>query len=424
MVCSKISKSPLFKNSFWAVAGNGIGNALLLLSGIIIARLLGKDLYGEYGLVKTTMFYIASFATFGLGFTSTKYLASYSSSSSEDVDSIAKDSIFITFVFSGCIAITLLLFANPISRIIGEAQLSTPLRTLAIIIVLRALSTTQIGILSGLKEFKESAYNSVFSGLFMLASCIPLTYYFGLVGSLSSLALSQLFLVVINFISIKKIGINLLGSITKSFKKELIKFSFPVALQESSFTICHWCAIILLTRYASLGDVGIYTACAQWNSVILMIPSLLTNVVLSHLSSSIKNVSEHKLTFYKVIAINFTCSFIPFAVVYILAGFISSFYGSSFEEMSSVLRILTFSTIFESLSYVLKSELLAQSKTWWLFCLRFGRDLILVISVYLLLKNVSSIDGAKLYSIAVVAVSFLFFISLFVIYKVKVKLPE
>jgi len=73
----KCLNSKLFKDSFWAVFGNGLGNGLMLLAGIIIARFLGKDLYGEYGVVKTTMFYIASFATFGLGFTSTKYIAQF-----------------------------------------------------------------------------------------------------------------------------------------------------------------------------------------------------------------------------------------------------------------------------------------------------------------------------------------------------------
>ena len=33
------------KDSFWSVFGNGLGNALMLLAGIIIARMLGKDLY-------------------------------------------------------------------------------------------------------------------------------------------------------------------------------------------------------------------------------------------------------------------------------------------------------------------------------------------------------------------------------------------
>jgi O-antigen/teichoic acid export membrane protein len=47
LIKEKILQSKLFKDSFWAVFGNGFGNALMLFSGIIIARLLGKDLYGE-----------------------------------------------------------------------------------------------------------------------------------------------------------------------------------------------------------------------------------------------------------------------------------------------------------------------------------------------------------------------------------------
>ena len=68
----KIKTNKLAKDSFWSIFGNGLGNLLLLIAGIIIARFLGKDLYGEYGIVKTTMFYIAAFSTFGLGYTSTK----------------------------------------------------------------------------------------------------------------------------------------------------------------------------------------------------------------------------------------------------------------------------------------------------------------------------------------------------------------
>ena len=43
-VKNKVLSSQLFKDSFWAVFGNGFGNAMLLLAGILIARLLGKDI--------------------------------------------------------------------------------------------------------------------------------------------------------------------------------------------------------------------------------------------------------------------------------------------------------------------------------------------------------------------------------------------
>ena len=52
-VIGKLKNNKFFKDSFWAVFGNGMGYALLLLAGIIIARFLGKDLYWEYGFVKT-----------------------------------------------------------------------------------------------------------------------------------------------------------------------------------------------------------------------------------------------------------------------------------------------------------------------------------------------------------------------------------
>ena len=74
---AKLKQSKLFKDSFWAIFGNGLGTALLLIAGIIIARYLGKDVYGEYGVVKTNMFYIAGFSTFGLGLTSTRFIAKY-----------------------------------------------------------------------------------------------------------------------------------------------------------------------------------------------------------------------------------------------------------------------------------------------------------------------------------------------------------
>lgn len=43
----------------------------------MIARFLGKELYGEYGTIKTTLTYIAIVSTFGFGYTATKYIAEY-----------------------------------------------------------------------------------------------------------------------------------------------------------------------------------------------------------------------------------------------------------------------------------------------------------------------------------------------------------
>ena len=132
-----IKNNKFFKDSFWAVFGNGLGNGFLLLAGIIIARLLGKDLYGEYGVVKTTMFYIASFATLGLGVTSTKYIASLLSSKPFHVKNVIHDAMSITVIFSSIIAFVIFVMAPCIAKLLNEEHLVLALRALSVVIIFK-----------------------------------------------------------------------------------------------------------------------------------------------------------------------------------------------------------------------------------------------------------------------------------------------
>lgn len=420
----KALNSKLFKDSFWAVFGNGIGNALMLLAGILIARFLGKDLYGEYGVVKTTMFYIASFATFGLGFTSTKYIANFVSERPWHIKNIIRDSMLITILFSSFIALILIVFAQPIAEWVELPSLKVAFQFLAGIIVFKAITTTQIGLLSGYKQFKVIARNSMISGLFMLAACVPLTYYWGLKGSLLALFLSQTFNAAINFFSIRAIYAVLDNQEYHSYFKELVSFSFPVALQESSFTVCHWAAVMLLTKYASAGELGLYSAGGQWNSIIVMVPVLLNNVVLSYLSGNISNKEQHTKTVKSMILVNFICTFVPFVFVYVFAGLISSLYGPTFNELPSVLRIMTFSTIFECCTSVFKSELISQGRTWLLFVLRLIRDMSLVIATYFVLSSGHCNNGAIAYAWIGIGIATLFFVMMFAAYMITSKKAE
>lgn len=419
-----VKNNKFFKDSFWAVFGNGLGNGFLLFAGILIARFLGKELYGEYGVVKTTMFYIASFATLGLGVTSTKYIATLLNSKPIHVKNVIHDAMTITVIFSSIIAIIIFIIAPFLANLLNEEQLVLALRALSVVIIFKAITTTQIGVLAGFKEFKTIAINSLSSGLLMLVICVPLTYFWGLKGALLSLLFSQIFNSIVNYLGIKRKSRSFSYVEKVSYKKELAYFSFPVALQESSFAICNWAAIMLLTKLSSMGEVGLYTASAQWNSIITMIPGLLINVILSYLSSSINNSIKHKKTLMLMLRINFFTTIIPFVIVYFLADFIASFYGKSFEGMPSVLRILTFSTILEACASVYKSELLALGKTWLLFSVRLFRDMILVIGVYILLTFSNGVDGAIMYSWAVVVMSALFFLVLLVSYNIICKRNE
>ena len=223
-----IKTSRLFKDSFWAVFGNGLGYVLLLAAGMVVANFLGKDVYGEYGVVKTTMVYMASFAALGLGFTSTKYVAQYISEDKSQINSIIKSTTLIAFVSSSTMAITLMLVAGELSNFLGEPQLIGPFRYLALIIVLKALSTAGIGILSGFGSFKDIGKCNVVSGLIMFVAAVPLTYWGGLNGALFALTGSQLILLLQIYYYIHREKKHLPQQKYGSKTKELLLFSVSI----------------------------------------------------------------------------------------------------------------------------------------------------------------------------------------------------
>lgn len=412
---TRLRQSRLAHDSLWAVFGNGLGYGLLLLAGIFIARRLGNDIYGEYGLVKTTMIYIAGFATFGLGISSTKYIANALSADPASVRSLARDAIQITLCFSLALAIALAAAAAPIASLLDTPSLTGTFRVLAAIIVLKALNTTQNGVLAGFGDFRHIAANSVASGALMLISCIPLTIFFGLDGAFASLLASQALNTLLNQMSLHKRlrGIKVQDHTETSYKRELIRFSFPIALQELNYTICSWGGIALLTRLSSVGQVGIYTAVAQWNGVITFIPGLLYNVILSHLSGTANDPKSHRRTLKTMLGVNFISTLFPFIVVFALAGWIAGFYGPTFNGMADVLRIMTFATIFSACSTVLYSELISRGHNWLSFSCRIVQEGTLFLVGWILLLHWTSQSGAICFATAYLTSAIISFLAPF-----------
>jgi O-antigen/teichoic acid export membrane protein len=382
---NRLLESRFARDSFWSIFGNGMGNALLLLSGIIIARLLGKNLYGEYGMVKTTMFYIAAFSTLGLGYTSTKFIAESVSKKDNNANLIASSSMGITIVSSIALCLLLCIFSQPLANFINTPSLAKAFQYLGIILVAKAISTTQIGILSGHKLFKAIGVSCIVSGLVLFITCIPMTYYWSLRGSLLALILSQVVLCCCNQFVLRRIRIGK-NSTSNNYIKLLLKFSVPVAMQELSYMLCNWGSMLLITKYANIGELGLYTAATQWGSVILMIPSLLQNVFLSYLSSTTSESNNRSSILRKIVLVNLICTSIPFFIILLCSGFICSFYGVTFTGLQFVLNVYALSTIFTCLNNVYQANLLAQGHNWLLFMLRTSRDCLMLLGLYYVLQ--------------------------------------
>lgn len=407
----RLKNSPLFKDSFWALLGSVLGKGLSLLAGIMVARFLGKDIYGEYGLIKSTLLNISVFSTLGLGYTSTRYISKAFAEYREEVKHILRIIYKITYLSSALMAVALFIFSQQIAEIIKAPDMATALRLTAIIIILNAVNTTQIGMMSGLKQFRQIAINNTYAGILTFLTSTIFTYLWGLNGALISLFVSMLFNAVINNISIKKVCRPLEDKSSSIYAtREIVSFSIPIALQESLYSIVSWLGSYLIITYADYGELGINSAAMQWSSVILFIPGVMKNVLLSYFSSASDTVSLRK----KMIAINFVATFFPWIVIVIGSGFISNFYGESYVGLSTVLCVSCLMPTFSSISGVIIYEYISLGENWRVFFIRFFREFFTLLVSWVCLSHFANIPASLMVSIVTTTVAFVFMIILII----------
>lgn len=417
-IISRLRESQLFNDSLWALLGSAIGKGLALLAGIVVARLLGSEAYGEYGTIRNTLLMIAIFSTMGLGYSATKFIAeSRATGNHSRIVATHRIATIITKIVSGFIAILLVIVAKDVAIWIDAPHLAGALRLSAIAIVFNAINTTQAGELAGFSAYRALAKNNAIAGIVTFFTSIILTYYQGFNGAIIALILSLFVNVVLNNRSIKKcIGrYNHKEDIDRQYTKEIIRFSIPIALQESLYATTNWLGIFLLIKLADYAELGLYSAAMQWMAVMLFIPGALRNVALSHFSTANNDQERTHAILRKLLLVNFIATFVPFVIISILSAWIESLYGVSFEGLQPVLNICILTAIVSSLTNVLTQELISRGKNWFLFFSRLLRDVGTLITAYFVIIDVG--DGAYSFALCTLGFQALYLIMLYSYHK-------
>lgn len=111
----RIKASPLgyrlARGTFWSMAGAVISRGLILCATIVVVRILGKTVFGELGMIRSTVGMFGVFAGFGLGLTATKHVAEFRQSDPERAGRIIGLSGFSALGTGGVMALALFFFA-------------------------------------------------------------------------------------------------------------------------------------------------------------------------------------------------------------------------------------------------------------------------------------------------------------------------
>jgi O-antigen/teichoic acid export membrane protein len=385
----------LAKGMFWSLAGAAVSRGLMLVAAILVARVLGKIVYGEFGMIQSTVGMFGVFAGFGLGLTATKYVAECRSSDPGRAGRILGLSGLFALVTGSIMALGLFLFAPWIAQhIINAPHLTSILRIGAGMLFISALNGAQTGALSGFEAFKAIACVNLFVGLISFPILLVGAYFFGLTGAAWALTLNLCFNLFFNHLALRK-EIHRY-KIPFSFRKceqelsVLWRFSLPAVLAGSLVGPVNWaCSALLVNQPDGYGEMGIFSAANQWRMAILFIPSTLGQVVLPLLANL--NADSTGKQFRKVLKLNiFLNSGITLAVViplFFLAHLVMSAYGIAFKQGVIVLRLLAFSAVLMAANDVVGQAISSKGKMWVGFMFNAFWALVLLASTSILIEK-------------------------------------
>ena len=354
----------------WSLASIVAARVIVLLAGIVVARIMGQELYGEFGMAKSTLNMLMIFGSAGLGLTATKYIAEYRKDNPQKTSTIYLVTNIFAIVVAFVTMILVYVFADVLAvNLLHRESLVAPLKVVAIVLFFIIINLAQNGVLVGFEDFKNKSINTVIGYVIQSAAMIVGAYYWGIIGATIGYGIGFVSIMVLNKHTIdqnfKKIGVkHNLSSIKLADFKILFTYSLPAAISSILAAPTYWVIRMILVRNTSFSELAVYDVADQWRMFVLFIPSTICYIALPIMSSiSNDNVRQFKKLLNSNILINMGIAMFAAIFLCLFSSIILSFYGKGYTDNMPFI-IMAISSIFTSVSTMLGVSISSKAKMW------------------------------------------------------------
>lgn len=261
-----------------------------LLGYMVVARTLGRQGFGQLGMVQNTVGMLGTFAGFGFGITATTYLARYRETNPSAAGRVLALTLGSATIISFIVAALLWANASYVARSwLCDLQMTACLEIGSILLVLYCINGVQVAAYAGLEAFREMAIVAAWSSGLSLASVVGA--FWGVQGAIWSLVLSALLnCVVAGFVFhrvARRKGITLVWARCWSERSTLFTSSLPATLSNILYTPVFWfCSTLLVALPNGYQEMGVFSAANQWRSVALVLPAILSQTLIPIVAES------------------------------------------------------------------------------------------------------------------------------------------
>ncbi len=343
-LATKIRSSPLasrlVRGSAWSLVGSVTSRLLALAAAILAARILGKTVYGELGMVQTTVTMFGTLAGFGMGTTATKFVAEFRASDSAKAGRIIALSGAVAWVASSMLAVALAVLAPLIaSDVLKAPQFTEYLRLGALLLLFTSINGAQNGVLSGFEAFKRIAFVSTAGGMLNFPLVIAGAWLYGLPGLMWGMIIAQAATCALNHFAIRAEAAAQRVPLTRdSWRGEaglIWSFSTPAVIGAVITAPVSWlCGVLLVRQPGGFAEMGALNAASQWLNALMWLPYMLGGVVLPMLAERMGAKDQAQSTQLLIASIKINAAVVLPLVLAgsILSPYIMSAYGSAFRS--------------------------------------------------------------------------------------------
>lgn len=390
-------------NTLGAVFGQGSTFAV----NIIVANLLGRDVFGQYAMVQSTLQALAIIAQFGSGYTAMKYVAEFRSIDPQRAGRIVGVLSSFAVLAATLAALTLLLASRWLATSVLKApEIGGALGIGSVVLLFAVLNGFLMGALVGLESYRTLARVLVWGGVSYLVICASLAWLGGLNGAVAGLALSGGLQFVFFLVAVRtecaRQGIAIRLRSDAGERSILFRFTLPAGLSGITLMLAPWLAAAFLVRRPDgYAQMAIYSASFNLLQVVLFLPNISTNVGMSVINHSASNPAKYRQTFWINLGITLVIVLGAVGAAALVGPTLLRLFGRDFAEGQVVLVILLIAAIPQGIAMALYQVIPSQSRMWLSFgAVALPRDALIVGLAYWLVATGGAQGLATAYAIA------------------------
>jgi O-antigen/teichoic acid export membrane protein len=260
--------------AFWSVIGAGCWQGAVLAASVVVARLLGPEALGEFGMVQSTVGMFGVFAGMGLGLTATRFIAEFRDKDPGRAGRVVGLTLLASVGCAGLISGVLAVAAPALCEgPMGAAHLVTTLRVGSLLLLFNTVAGVQTGALAGLEAFSAVAWTNFVRGGVTLGAVITATHLWGVFGAITGLAVGAFVGSTVAHFTLRRIALNNgMRIVYRGLRPELPllwKLSIPAFLSGAAMYPVNWAVrAIVANQPGGYAALGVFTGAIRFQEVI------------------------------------------------------------------------------------------------------------------------------------------------------------